>query len=63
MPELWTPPQAAQFLQISQDQLSDLRQRGDGPPFVKVGRFIRYVPGAVATWCTERTQTSTKGQP
>lgn len=60
MPELWTPDDTARFLRITPDQLSKLRQSGDGPPFTKVGRSVRYIPGEVASWVKGNARTSTK---
>ena len=34
--------EAADFLRVSQSWLAKARMRGDGPPYVKLGRSIRY---------------------
>ena len=45
----------AQFLAISERTLEGMRQRKLGPPFIKVGRTVRYDPAAVTRWLQERT--------
>ena len=35
------------------------RCRGGGPPFIRVGRLIRYRPDDVARWCESRRMQST----
>ncbi|QTF71756.1 helix-turn-helix transcriptional regulator [Arthrobacter woluwensis] len=59
-PRLWTPSDVEAFLGLSRDQVKRLRTSGDGPPFVKIGREVRYVPAKVQAWCLERQQASTK---
>jgi Helix-turn-helix domain len=39
---LLTPNETADFLRVSHSWLAKARMRGDGPPFLKVGRSIRY---------------------
>jgi hypothetical protein len=39
---LLTPKDAASFLRVSLSWLAKARMRGDGPPFVKLGRSVRY---------------------
>jgi predicted DNA-binding transcriptional regulator AlpA len=62
--QAWTPEECATFLQVSTGQLSQLRRRGGGPPYVKVGRQVRYVPAQVARWIeqTQRTRTRQPAQ-
>jgi hypothetical protein len=40
--QLLTPREAAQRLRVSLSWLAKARMRGDGPPYVKLGRAIRY---------------------
>jgi predicted DNA-binding transcriptional regulator AlpA len=35
------------------------RLRGNGPPFIKVGRLVRYRPSGVRAWLDERIRQST----
>ena len=59
-PKLLTPDELAELLQLTTDQVSKLRIKGNGPPFVKLGRQVRYVPAAVAKWLEAQQQTSTR---
>lgn len=59
-PQLWTPEQFGAFAQLSADQVKKLRVSGDGPPFIKIGREVRYIPRKVEHWIVERTKQSTK---
>ncbi|NQD40563.1 helix-turn-helix transcriptional regulator [Glutamicibacter halophytocola] len=59
-PQLWTPEQFGAFAQLSADQVKKLRVNGDGPPFIKIGREVRYIPRKVEHWIVERTKQSTK---
>jgi Helix-turn-helix domain len=40
--KLLTPKEAAELLKVSVSWLAKARIRGDGPPFIKIGRSIRY---------------------
>lgn len=59
-PTLWTPADLAERLQVTTENLAVMRHRGSGPPFVKIGRQVRYVPAQVMQWLEERKQLSTK---
>lgn len=59
-PQLWTPEQFGQFAQLTPDQVKKLRSNGDGPPYIKIGRNIRYIPRKVEHWIIERSQATTK---
>ena len=39
---LLTPQETADFLRVSLSWLAKARMRGDGPPYVKIGRAVRY---------------------
>ena len=56
---LLTPPQAAAILQTSVDQLSTMREVGDGPPFTKLGDGakspVRYHLGKLRNWIDDHT--------
>jgi predicted DNA-binding transcriptional regulator AlpA len=56
---LLTPKEAAKLLKVSLSWLAKARMRGEGPPYVKVGRSIRYVEGTLVQWMKSRTRTST----
>jgi predicted DNA-binding transcriptional regulator AlpA len=56
---LLTPKEAANFLRLSVSWLAKARMRGDGPPYVKLGRAIRYREGALVEWLRSRQRLST----
>ena len=59
---LLTPKDAANFLRVSVSWLAKARMRGDGPPYVKLGRAIRYREGALLQWLRSRQRLSTSEQ-
>ena len=42
--EMLTPKEFAKVVKVSVSWLAKARERGDGPPFVRLGRSIRYFP-------------------
>ena len=50
MREHLSTEQAAEYLGVSASWLASSRVRGDGPPFYKLGRTVRYVRATVDTW-------------
>ena len=56
---LLTAKDAADHLQLSPSWLAKARMRGDGPPYVKLGRSVRYGESALAKWTRTRTRNST----
>ena len=56
---LLTVAEAAQILKVSLSWLAKARMRGDGPPFIKVGRAIRYSDAALQQWMKSRQRLST----
>ena len=59
---LLTPKEAAVLLKVSVSWLAKARMRGDGPPYIKVGRSIRYSEAAVIQWMKSRQRLSTSEQ-
>ncbi|HTV29126.1 MAG TPA: helix-turn-helix domain-containing protein [Xanthobacteraceae bacterium] len=59
---LLTPRTAAKVLTVSESWLAKARMRGDGPPYVKVGRAVRYTPSALLQWMKSRQHLSTSEQ-
>jgi predicted DNA-binding transcriptional regulator AlpA len=53
------PQDAANFLGISLSWLAKSRMTGDGPPYLKIGRSIRYSDAALVQWLKSRTRLST----
>jgi predicted DNA-binding transcriptional regulator AlpA len=56
---LLTPKDAANFLRVSPSWLAKARMKGDGPPFAKIGRSVRYGEGALVQWMKSRLRLST----
>ena len=56
---LLTPKDAANFLRVSPSWLAKARMKGDGPPFAKLGRCVRYGEGALVQWMKSRLRLST----
>lgn len=59
---LLTPKEAARLLKVSTSFLAKARMRGDGPPFIKVGRAVRYSEAALIQWMKSRNRQSTSEQ-
>lgn len=47
---VWTTVEAADYLKIADSTLSKKRGKGNGPPFLKIGRRVLYVKADVDTW-------------
>ena len=50
MDRLLRTKEAARLLGLSASFLNQLRVKGGGPPFVKVGRAVLYDPSALLGW-------------
>jgi hypothetical protein len=48
--ELWTTEELGMFLQLSEKTLRDWRYKGYGPPWIKMGKHVRYDVDAVLDW-------------
>jgi predicted DNA-binding transcriptional regulator AlpA len=59
---LLTPKETAEFLRVSLSWLAKARMRGDGPPFVKIGRGVFYREGALLQWLESKERLSTSEQ-
>lgn len=59
---LMTPNDAANVLKVSLSWLAKARMRGDGPPYIRVGRSIRYSEAALMQWMKSRQRSSTSEQ-
>jgi excisionase family DNA binding protein len=57
-----TPKEAAVRLKVSLSWLAKARMRGDGTPFIRVGRSIRYAEAALIQWMKSRQRLSTSEQ-
>jgi hypothetical protein len=56
---LLTPREAAMRLRVSESFLAKARMRGDGPPFIRIGRSIRYCEADLVQWMRWRQRLST----
>jgi predicted DNA-binding transcriptional regulator AlpA len=59
---LLTPKEAARLLKVSLSWLAKARMRGDGPPYIPLGRSIRYAEAALIQWMRGRQRMSTSEQ-
>jgi predicted DNA-binding transcriptional regulator AlpA len=50
------PAEVSAWLGVSERTLSDWRYRGIGPPFVSVGRHVRYRVEDVETWIDQQRE-------
>ncbi len=57
--EYLTPPEAAQYLRISASTLAKLRVYGGGPPFIRIGRAVRYSRAELDAYMAARIARST----
>jgi len=57
---LLTPKEAATRLRVSLSFLAKARMRGDGPPFIPIGRSIRYSESALVQWMRSQQRWSTR---
>jgi predicted DNA-binding transcriptional regulator AlpA len=48
------PSEAAAFLKVSISWLAKARATNDGPPFVRIGRCVRYSKAALLRWLKSR---------
>jgi hypothetical protein len=55
----YAPRDAADFLNVSTSFLAKARMRGDGPPYGKFGRSVRYGEGALVRYAKSRQRLST----
>jgi predicted DNA-binding transcriptional regulator AlpA len=53
------PKEVAELLSVSTSWLAKARLNGSGPPFIKLGRAVRYLESAVRGYIRAQTRTST----
>jgi predicted DNA-binding transcriptional regulator AlpA len=58
-PVVLTPKEVATRLKVSLSWLAKARMRGDGPPYVPVGRSIRYPETDLIQWMRSQRRLST----
>jgi predicted DNA-binding transcriptional regulator AlpA len=54
-----TPREQAERIRLAEKTLANMRSRGDGPPFYKLGSRIVYDDADVDAWLAARRRTST----
>jgi predicted DNA-binding transcriptional regulator AlpA len=59
---LLTAKEVAARLKVSLSWLAKARMRGDGPPYICIGRSIRYTEAGTAQWMKSRQRLSTSEQ-
>ena len=59
---LLTSKETGQRLKVSQSWLAKARMRGDGPPYIQIGRSVRYAESALSQWMKGRQRISTSEQ-
>lgn len=57
--QILTQEELAERMRVSPSTLAKARVTGDGPPFLKIGRSVRYEVAAVDQWLEARRRTST----
>jgi predicted DNA-binding transcriptional regulator AlpA len=57
-----TAKEVAVLYRVSLSWLAKRRMSGDGPPFVKVGRAVRYTEAGLLQWAKSRQRLSTSEQ-
>ena len=59
---LLTEKDVADLLQVSRSWLAKARVGGYGPPFVKIGKSVRYTETGILHWTRSRQRFSTSEQ-
>jgi predicted DNA-binding transcriptional regulator AlpA len=59
---LWDDPQLAEELGIRPQTPAAWRNRNQGPPYLKIGRLVRYRPSHVKEWLKSRVVQPTGAQ-
>jgi predicted DNA-binding transcriptional regulator AlpA len=59
MSDLLTVRQAAEEVRLSESALNKYRVTGGGPPYFKVGRYVRYDRADLSAWVRSRRYNST----
>ena len=59
IPTMLTPKEAAHRLRLSPSWLAKARMRGDGPPYILIGRAVRYSESALFQWLKSCQRSST----
>jgi excisionase family DNA binding protein len=60
---LLKPKAAAEFLSLGQSTLAKLRASGEGPPFRKLGRSVRYSREDLQAWADAHIRRTGSAEP
>jgi excisionase family DNA binding protein len=55
--QLLTPDEVAQYLRIPKGTLANWRYQSIGPPYVRLGRHVRYHLDALERWVAQQART------
>lgn len=55
----WSTERTAQALSVTKNWLEQMRVKGNGPPYVKIGRRVVYRPADVSAWIAGKVRTNT----
>ena len=56
---LLTATEAGMYLKVSVSWLAKARMRGDGPPYIRIGRSVRYAEATLVHWMNSQQHFST----
>ena len=56
---LLTAKEAGMYLKVSLSWLAKARMRGDGPPYIRIGRSVRYTKATLVHWMNSQQRFST----
>lgn len=51
---LWTVHDVSAYLGVPAPTLYQWRHKGDGPPAIRLGKHLRYVPEQVRSWVLDQ---------
>ena len=57
--EYYTRQELADHLKTTSDHLAKMALSGDGPPYIRIGKYCRYPKDELIKWESERLQRST----
>lgn len=61
-PDILDTPEAATYIRLSKPTLERLRLTGEGPPYAKLGKAVRYRRADLDAWLASRLIRSTSAE-
>lgn len=55
--EMWNEDKLSEVIDVPVPTIRSWRSRGGGPPFIKIGRKVKYRPTSVWKWLEEQERT------